>query len=416
MAQGSSTDWRERRRRRSSNRFLLSLLLALLGHVAFVGLLVLLSYVQVNLPASERAAVHRPTSVNVRPLTSSEWAKNRGQTSPQSQVAERPRAQTKKDEKKPDETTKPKGQVVDTAPGNEQRPDDSKYLAEHDNTVQKETRSREQTPFYRNAMPQRTAPQEQKGLPQEQMQAPRLSGNNGMGSDDRPLAKGGKKPAFEVPDTRHKQEVAVKTDPTSPGPGVTVENQNGSDAMVGNAKRLRIQPGEGQDNEEGSQGRLGSPGMQALMPSQAAMDRVLGAAPNDNLRDVDEGDATMLNTREWKYASFFNRVKQSVGMHWNPNQQMQMRDPTGSTYSGKDRYTLLSITLDEKGQVKDIQVDKSSGLDFLDMEAVSSFKRAQPFPNPPSGLLGQDATVRFQFGFFLEMGGGPRMRLFREPN
>ncbi|MBJ6764340.1 energy transducer TonB [Myxococcaceae bacterium JPH2] len=416
MAQGSSTDWRERRRRRNSNRFLLSLLLALLGHVAFVGLLVLLSYVQVNLPASERATVRRPTSVNVRPLTSSEWAKNRGQTSPQSQVAERPRSQTKKDEKKPDEDTKPKGQVVDTAPGNEQRPDDAKYLAEHDNTVKKETRSREQTPFYRNAMPQRTAPQEQKGLPQEQMQAPRLSGNNGLGSDDRPLAKGGRKPTFEVPDTRRKQEVAVKTDPTSPGPGVTVENQNGSDAMVGNAKRLRIQAGEGEDNQEGSQGRLGSPGMQALMPSQAAMDRVIGAAPNDNLRDVDEGDGTMLNTREWKYASFFNRVKQSVGMHWNPNQQMQMRDPTGNTYSGKDRYTLLSITLDEKGQVKDIQVDKSSGLEFLDMEAVSSFKRAQPFPNPPSGLLGQDATVRFQFGFFLEMGGGPRMRLFREPN
>ena len=32
------------------------------------------------------------------------------------------------------------------------------------------------------------------------------------------------------------------------------------------------------------------------------------------------------------------------------------------------------------------------------------------------GLLDSDATVRFSFGFFLEMGGGPRMRLFRQSN
>jgi hypothetical protein len=35
---------------------------------------------------------------------------------------------------------------------------------------------------------------------------------------------------------------------------------------------------------------------------------VLGAAHNDHLVDADEGDASMLNTREWKFASFFNRV------------------------------------------------------------------------------------------------------------
>ncbi len=64
--------------------------------------------------------------------------------------------------------------------------------------------------------------------------------------------------------------------------------------------------------------------------------------------------------------------------------------------------------------MKDIFVDKSSGLDFLDLEAIKSFERAQPFPNPPPGLLATDSTVRFQFGFFLEMGGRPRMRLFRQ--
>jgi hypothetical protein len=55
-------------------------------------------------------------------------------------------------------------------------------------------------------------------------------------------------------------------------------------------------------------------------------------------------------------------------------------------------------------------------LDFLDLAAVESFKKAQPFPNPPPGLLEDDSKVRFKFGFFMDMGGGPRMRLFRQPN
>jgi TonB family protein len=389
--------------------------LALLLHGVYLGALLLTNALSPAAPR-ERKPVTRPTSVAVRPLTSDQWAKNRGPADTRSkpQVSDRTRAKEKKEEeKKPDE--KPKGQVVDVAPGNDEVDPNAKYLAESNNRVDKETRAREQTPFYRNAMPQRTAPQAQEGTDARQDQAPRMAGNNGMGNDEKPMAQGGQKPAFELPNARRKNEVAVKTDPSTPGPGVEVNNQNESDEMVGNSKRLRIQPGTGGE-EAGSAGRVGAPGLAALMPSRAVMDKVLGAAPNDHLQDAEEGDGTLLNTREWKYASFFNRVKQSVGMHWNPNEQLRRRDPTGSTYSGKDRYTLLAITLDEKGSVKDIQVEKSSGLDFLDFEAVSSFKRAQPFPNPPPGLLSTDAEVKFQFGFFMEMGGGPRMRLFRQPN
>ncbi|RKH45200.1 energy transducer TonB [Corallococcus sp. AB049A] len=414
MGTGSSTDWRQRRARKQRGllRYLVAAVLALLAQAAFVGFVLLVSAVQGTLPHEKRPA--RPTSVAVRPLTSDQWAKNRGTATPQ-QTKPRPTEKREpKEEKKPDET-KPNGQVVDVAPGNDQQSPDAKYLAEHNNTVEQETRARDQTAFYRNAMPQRTAPQKQEGAAQDQVQPPRVSGNNGTGADDRAPSQGGKKPVFEMPETRRKQEIAMKTDPRERGPGMAVKNQSESDATEGNAKRLRIQPGQSEESEqEGSAGRVGSPGLATLMPSQAAMDKVVGAAPNDMLRDQEEGDGTFLNTREWKYASFFNRVKQSVGMHWNPNEQLRQRDPTGNIYAGRDRQTLLSITLDERGAVKDIQVEKSSGLDFLDMEAVASFKRAQPFPNPPSGLLGQDATVRFQFGFFLEMGGGPRMRLFRQ--
>ncbi|HSP80116.1 MAG TPA: TonB family protein [Myxococcaceae bacterium] len=387
----------------------MAILLALLAHGAFVGLLVLLSYVDLNLPAPPPPP-RPPSAVALRPLTADEWAKNRGQEVPPNT----PQVEVKKKEKKPEK--RPDGQVVDVAPGNDQEAPDAKYLAERDNQVEKETRAREQTPFYRNAMPQRTARQVREGSGTSQEEAPHLAGNQGLGSDDRPMRDGSQKPAFELPDARRKQEVALEMEPEAPGPGMEVANRSESEEVVGNSQRLRIQPGQGAGEDEGSQGRMGSPGLARLMPSQAVMDQIIGAAPNDHLSDAEEGEGTFLNTREWKYASFFNRVKQSVGTHWDPNTVLIRRDPTGNIYSGRDRHTVVEVTLDERGHVADITLVKSCGLDFLDLEAIQSFKRAQPFPNPPSGLLEEDSRVRFKFGFFMEMGGGPRLRLFRQPD
>ncbi|WP_224245303.1 energy transducer TonB [Hyalangium gracile] len=392
-------------------------MLALLAHGVFVGLLLLLSYIEVHLPPAEKRLTRPPSSVAMRPLSADQWAKNRGESKPaKSTVTERPRLEKKKEEEKKKDEKRPDGQVVDVAKGNEQKAPDAKYLAEQDNKVEKETKAREQTPFYRNAMPQRTANQSRDGVGNQTEEQPQVAGNNGVGSDDQPMSPGDRKPAFEVPDAHRKQEIALKTEPDSQGPGMQVPNRNESDEVKGNSKRLNIQQGSGLGDTAGSSGRAGLPGVATLMPSQAVMDKLIGAAPNDHLKDAEEGDGTFLNTREWKYASFFNRVKQNVGMHWNPNGELRRRDPTGAIYSGRDRYTLVNVTLDQKGMVQDIRVEKSSGLDFLDLEAIASFQRAQPFPNPPAGLLDSDATVRFSFGFFLEMGGGPRMRLFRQSN
>ncbi|WNG38139.1 TonB family protein [Archangium violaceum] len=401
--------YKRRRRRERPARYLIALVLALLAHGVFVGLLALMAHIQLNLPPEPKPS--KPASaVALRPLTAQEWAQNRGQPNPNAPRLNQP---LKKPEKKPEK--KPDGQVVDVAPGNKQESPDAKYLAEHNNKVEKETRAKDQTPFYKNAMPKTTARESREGSGQSEEQAAQLSGNNGQGADERPMKEGGQKPAFELPDAKRKQEIAMKQDPNATGPGVDVNNRNESDEVIGNSKRLRIQSGSG-EGDEGSQGRMGSPGMAKLIPSQAVMDQIIGGAPNDHLKDVEEGDGTYLNTREWKYASFFNRVKQSVGTKWNPNSALMRRDPTGSTYSGRDRYTLLNVTLDETGKVADITIEKSCGLDFLDMEAVESFRRAQPFPNPPPGLLEDDSKVRFSFGFFMDMGGGPRMRLFRQPN
>ena len=356
----------------------------------------------------------RPTSkpVVLRGLNAAQFEKNRGKDAPPSPTPAEPSAR-KKDEKKPEEV--PKGQIVDVAPGNNQVDPNAKYVAETNNVAKKETRARNQTPFYRNAMPQQTATQKVDGNGSNDPSQAQQAGNKGRGQDDRPLKEQATKLAMEIPDQQHRSEISLKN-PTTDGPGVQVDNRDEREAIKGNSQRLNLVPGSLTTGEEASAGRAGEPGKVNLMPSQAAMDKIIGGAPNDHRKDVDLGDGTYLTTREWKYASFFNRVKQSVGQQWMPVDQLRMRDPTGNIYGGKDRYTVLAITLDGTGRLKDAYVDKSSGLDFLDLEAIKAFERAQPFPNPPPGIVAADETIKFQFGFYLELSGSPGMRLFRSGN
>lgn len=395
-------------RQRPWFRALLALALALGLHGVFVLVVLFLSLLQLNVKDRPKVANAKP--VMLRPLSADSWNKNRGEKKgPESQTAER---EKKPDEKKKEEK-RPDGQVVAVAPGNNQESPDAKHLAETSNAVKKETRAKETTANYRNAMPQQTATEKREGSGSEDIAKPEVKGNRGMGQDDRPLKdKAEVAQKMEVPDVKARTEVAMRT-PNLEGPGAQVSNRSESEAVQGNSDRLLVRPGVTTYNDESSAGRAGEPGKANLMPSSAVVDRITGAAANDHLENVDEGEGTFLNTREWKFASFFNRVKQSVGMHWNPAAEIRLRDPTGQIYGTRDRYTVLNVTLDEKGRVRDVFVEKSCGVDFLDLEAVHSFERAQPFPNPPPGLLATDGQVRFNFGFFLEMSGSPRMRLFR---
>ncbi len=384
-------------------RAALAFVLAIVAHVVAVLFLLLWSRIS---PDALVAKGPPPKQVQLRPLTAQQFEQNRGRAGPKTEAPQTPKA----DQKKPE--TPPKGQVVAVPQGNNALPDNAKYLAESNNKVDKETRAKQQTAFYKNAASQQTAPKARQGEGVDDVAAAQTQGNNGRGFDDRPARQQNEQAAIEIPKVEAQSQVALRSK-TSEGPGAKVSNRDEVEGMAGNSNRLRLNSGAPADSlQPSSEGRRGSLGSVNLMPSAAVLDQIVGAAANDHL-DEAEGNGTVLNTREWKYASFFNRVKQSVGQHWDPNTQLRLRDPSTQIYGGKDRYTVLTITLDSTGQLKEAFVSKPSGLDFLDVEAVKAFERAQPFPNPPPGLLATDQTVRFQFGFMLEMSGRPGIKLFR---
>lgn len=126
----------------------------------------------------------------------------------------------------------------------------------------------------------------------------------------------------------------------------------------------------------------------------------------EHLPEVKSGKNTQLNTWSWRHAPFFNRIKTQIGQVWAPNRQIARYDPQGTLLGQKDRVTVLSVTIDNQGRLKTLQVANSSGVAYLDEEAERAFKKAAPFPYPPKELFNTEDGFTFQFAFHLQQNKG----------
>ena len=128
-------------------------------------------------------------------------------------------------------------------------------------------------------------------------------------------------------------------------------------------------------------------------------------------KDIEEGEGTFLNSAAFKYGSFFRRVRSRIGTFWNPIPELNRRDPTGAVFGRRDRITEVRLTLNKVGKVTNAHVVSTSGLDFLDREALSALKKAKQFPNMPRDLLKSDNTYTFSFRFHVVRSGSGRYHL-----
>jgi TonB family protein len=151
-----------------------------------------------------------------------------------------------------------------------------------------------------------------------------------------------------------------------------------------------------------------------LTPSNGTLQKVIPTAFPDYLKDIEYGDKTLLNTKQWKYASFFNRVKRAVAQHWHPEREYNRRDPKGNVYGFKNRLTILHVLLKPDGSLKRLVLERPCGLRFLDEEAMRAFRKAAPFPNPPRSLVNRKTRqIAFRFGFIFELSRSPSWKIFR---
>ncbi len=125
----------------------------------------------------------------------------------------------------------------------------------------------------------------------------------------------------------------------------------------------------------------------------------------DYLKDVEKGMETMLTTREFVYYTFYARIRRQLNQHWGGKVREKLSKifkEGRSIASNEDKVTKLLITLNRTGQLVKVQVVSDSGVRDLDQAAVEAFQEAAPFPNPPTGIVDPDGTIKIRWDFILE--------------
>lgn len=397
---------RERRkgsaRRRLRWRISIAIALSLGAHLLFVPLFAQIFRFEPGAPkdAPPVEMVRIPAGEWDAALAEAERAA--GATSETARPAEEARERRAAEEAPPPEDpVEAPGQVVEVAPGNDEEDPDARFAAESSNRVERESIAHDRRAGEAVTMPERTVREAPPETPPEA---------SSQGSEGEALALGepGEERQAEEAPGRTRVEVpsqarrdGLELPEEGPGDG-SLPRQEGSDEVVGNSDRLRVELGQGEGEGDGAGEAAGAGGELRLFPSGAVVDRIVGGPAPDHVEGVDEGEGTFLNTREWKYASFFNRVKGSVARTWDPISVLRVRDPSGNVYAWKDRRTQLAVVLRLDGSIADLWVEQSSGVDFLDQEAMAAFERAQPFPHPPRALADEEGKIQFSFGFYLQ--------------
>ena len=290
--------------------------------------------------------------------------------------------ETEKKQKQEEERKDQHGQVVDIAkPAIEQRPDNARFLSEYDSKVAHETKGAVGKGQAGSPQPAAAPPTPPMTILQPHPQPP----------------GGPQSSAFSMRGpmgTKLPGPTAEPTDVKALGPDGDLAHQAGAGPV-----RPPDVPGGG--------ALPGSSPRPNLFPSPESPQHALGigAGSPDYLDDMDESDSTGLNAKKWKFARFFNDVKRAVAEEWHPDELLSRHDPSGHIYGASDRTTVLKVQLQPDGRIADLKVGRSSGVDFLDDEAMSAFRRAQPFVDPPPGLVGADGFIRFNFGFIVQLSG-----------
>ena len=143
-----------------------------------------------------------------------------------------------------------------------------------------------------------------------------------------------------------------------------------------------------------------------LFPSPQASQPPIVSGNQDYLEDLEQDAITSLNTWQWRYSSFFNRMKEAVSRVWSPYNAIQQFDPKGIQVRGRSFISEVLVTINTKGELVGIELSRSCQVYFLDDEALRAFRAAAPFANPPKALFSGKTTFSFNFAFHVSAESG----------
>lgn len=248
-----------------------------------------------------------------------------------------PEEEPKPEEPEPEKPPLPDGQIVEIPKPNEEKvPLQSDYLAEHNNAVPEESRTRQ------------------------------YKVNPDVLSDE--YSKESKLALENVPDVGATQ---VSTGASVGGPNDLADGKGAPRSPIPSMFALT--------NKEG---------LAAPTVGSTSTQSVAGAPQNDLLAER-MGDRVALNTRELIGADYLNRIRRQVNHYWEQNiENLPPMRLARSSYQ-----TVLEVVLTSDGAIESMKISHESGSEPIDRCLVDAFRIAAPFPNPPQQLIAKDGRV-----------------------
>lgn len=122
------------------------------------------------------------------------------------------------------------------------------------------------------------------------------------------------------------------------------------------------------------------------------------ALPDDFFPDFKKGDRTFLNVLRFPDVEYFVRLKKVFKMTFSPRRGLEEAYYANQISQGKVE-TVLGVCVNAKGDLAELFVFKSSGIDRYDQEAMRTIKASSPFSIPPRKLLDKEGLVKMSWTF-----------------
>jgi TonB family protein len=130
-----------------------------------------------------------------------------------------------------------------------------------------------------------------------------------------------------------------------------------------------------------------------------------GSPAQDYLDGLPESDRTALNTQEFKYYGYYQRIRVQLDRAWVPILRSKLVVFLRSgryLNSSVDHNTRVLVILNDQGAIKKVQIVDESGIQDLDDAAIRAFHQAGPFPNPPRDMVDLNKEVKIPWNFVLK--------------
>jgi TonB family protein len=133
---------------------------------------------------------------------------------------------------------------------------------------------------------------------------------------------------------------------------------------------------------------------------------------DDYLEDIAVGSQTLLNTREFIFYSFYDRIRRSLRETWNLRLESELsRLMALGVPLQFQMNTQVQVILKSGGEINEVLITKSSGVKELDQAARLAFYDAAPFPNPPQGMIDKNNSVTINWDFVVVSEAGSPIRV-----